>query len=292
MSIVVGYYGNNGAVIGGDKRNIIFRGDPKKREELEKKLYSGEIKDEEELKRIAEELGVKVYIEDERVKVKKIDNTLVGEVRSIGADSRRRRMYLTKGMCAIVDILNDDIVNKSIKKGSGIIIFGNKHLKEMVSKELKKYMYDFNRMSIEEVKEVIEDILRKCCGGPTSSKDFDILYTDKREKDLEKVIEKDLEELRRYREELRQKMIDFGKVMAIVDKIENNGEVGVIKNGKLVLNEDHLAIDKICPNPKIFKEIEVEGDFEEGDIVVIENGTMKVKGKDAILKTNYIICRK
>ncbi|AXI25441.1 hypothetical protein CFE53_04555 [Methanofervidicoccus sp. A16] len=292
MSIVVGYYGNNGAVIGGDRRNIIFRGDPKKREELEKKLYSGEIKDEEELKRIAEELGVKVYIEDERVKVKKIDNTLVGEVRSIGADSRRRRMYLTKGMCAIVDILNDDIVNKSIKKGSGIIIFGNKHLKEMVSKELKKYMYDFNRMSIEEVKEVIEDILRKCCGGPTSSKDFDILYTDKREKDLEKVIEKDLEELRRYREELRQKMIDFGKVMAIVDKIENNGEVGVIKNGKLVLNEDHLAIDKICPNPKIFKEIEVEGDFEEGDIVVIENGTMKVKGKDAILKTNYIICRK
>ena len=292
MSIVVGYYGNNGAVIGGDRRNIIFRGDPKKREELEKKLYSGEIRDEEELKRIAEELGVKVYIEDERVKVKKIDNTLVGEVRSIGADSRRRRMYLTKGMCAIVDILNDDIVNKSIKKGSGIIIFGNKHLKEMVSKELKKYMYDFNRMSIEEVKEVIEDILRKCCGGPTSSKDFDILYTDKREKDLEKVIEKDLEELRRYREELRQKMIDFGKVMAIVDKIENNGEVGVIKNGKLVLNEDHLAIDKICPNPKIFKEIEVEGDFEEGDIVVIENGTMKVKGKDAILKTNYIICRK
>ncbi|MBW9220016.1 DUF2121 domain-containing protein [Methanothermococcus sp. SCGC AD-155-N22] len=292
MSIVVGYYGNNGAVIGGDRRNIIFRGDPKKREELEKKLYSGEIRDEEELKRIAEELGVKVYIEDERVKVKKIDNTLVGEVRSIGADSRRRRMYLTKGMCAIVDILNDDIVNKSIKKGSGIIIFGNKHLKEMVSKELKKYMYDFNRMSIEEVKEVIEDILRKCCGGPTSSKDFDILYTDKREKDLEKVIEKDLEELRRYREELRQKMIDFGKVMAIVDKIENNGEVGIIKNGKLVLNEDHLAIDKICPNPKIFKEIEVEGDFEEGDIVVIENGTMKVKGKDAILKTNYIICRK
>jgi len=292
MSIIIGYYGHNGAVIGGDRRNIIFRGDPKKREELERKLYSGEIKDEEELKRVAEELGVKVYIEDERVKVKKINNTLVGEVRSIGADSRRRRMYLTKGMCAIVDILNDDIVNKSVKKGSGIIIFGNKHLKEMASRELKKYMYDFNRMSIEEVKKVIEDVLRKCCGGPTSSKDFDILYTDKRERDLEKVIKEDLEELRRYRQELRQKMENFQKVMAIVNKIETNGEVGVIKNGKLVLNEDHLAIDKICPNPRQFKEIEVEGDFEEGDIVVIENGALKVKGKDVVLKTNYIICKK
>ncbi|MBW9223771.1 DUF2121 domain-containing protein [Methanothermococcus sp. SCGC AD-155-E23] len=292
MSIIIGYYGHNGAVIGGDRRNIIFRGDPKKREELERKLYSGEIKDEEELKRVAEELGVKVYIEDERVKVKKINNTLVGEVRSIGADSRRRRMYLTKGMCAIVDILNDDIVNKSVKKGSGIIIFGNKYLKEIASRELKKYMYDFNRMSIEEVKKVIEDVLRKCCGGPTSSKDFDILYTDKRERDLEKVIKEDLEELRRYRQELRQKMEDFQKVMAIVNKIETNGEVGVIKDGKLVLNEDHLAIDKICPNPRQFKEIEVEGDFEEGDIVVIENGALKVKGKDVILKTNYIICKK
>jgi len=292
MSIIIGYYGHNGAVIGGDRRNIIFRGDPKKREELERKLYSGEIRDEEELKRVAEELGVKVYIEDERVKVKKINNTLVGEVRSIGADSRRRRMYLTKGMCAIVDILNDDIVNKSVKKGSGIIIFGNKHLKEMASRELKKYMYDFNRMSIEEVKKVIEDVLRKCCGGPTSSKDFDILYTDKRERDLEKVIKEDLEELRRYRQELRQKMENFQKVMAIVNKIETNGEVGVIKDGKLVLNEDHLAIDKICPNPRQFKEIEVEGDFEEGDIVVIENGALKVKGKDVVLKTNYIICKK
>jgi len=292
MSIVIGYYGNNGAVIGGDRRNILFRGDPERREELEKKLYSGEIKDEEELKKVAEKLGIKVYIEDERVKVKKINNTLVGEVRSIGVDSRRRRMYLTKGMCAIVEILNDDVINKSLKKGSGIVIFGNKHLKEIATKELRRYMYDFNRMGIEEVKGVIEEVLKKCCGGPTSSKDFDILYTDKREKDLEKVIEGDLEELRRYREELRQKMVNFRKVLAIVNKIENNGEVGVIKNGKLVLNEDHLAIDKICPNPRIFKEIEVEGDFEEGDIVVIENGNLKVKDKDVILKTNYIICRK
>ncbi|HID47932.1 MAG TPA: DUF2121 domain-containing protein [Methanococcaceae archaeon] len=292
MSIIIGYYGNNGAVIGGDRRNIIFRGDPKKREELERRLYSGEIKDEEELKRVAEELGVKVYIEDDRIKVKRINNTLVGEVRSIGADSRRRRMYLTKGIGAIVDIINDDIVNKSVKRGSGIIIFGNKHLKEIASKELKKYMYNFNRMSIEEVKKVIEDVLRRCCKGPTSSRDFDVLYIDRREEDLEKVIERDLEELKRYREELRQKMIDFKKVMAIVNKIENRGEVGVIKDGKLVLNGDHLAIDKVCPNPKQFKEIEVEGDFEEGDTVVIEDGTLKVKGKDVELKTKYIICRK
>ena len=87
-------------------------------------------------------------------------------------------------------------------------------------------------------------------------------------------------------------MIDFKRVMTVADKIENNGEVGIIKDGKLLLDDEHLAIDKICPNPKQFKEIDIEGDVKEGDIIVIEDGTLKVKGKDAILKTNYIICRK
>ncbi|MBW9221909.1 DUF2121 domain-containing protein [Methanothermococcus sp. SCGC AD-155-C09] len=292
MSVIIGYYGNNGAVIAGDKRNIIFRGDPKKREELEKSLYSGKIKNDKDLKERAKELGIKIYIEDERTKIKKINNVLIGEVKSIGLDSQRRRMYLTKGKCAIVDILNDEITKKSLKEGMGLIIFGNKYLKEIVQKELKKYMYDFGRMNIEEVKNILEEILRKC-DGPTLSEEFDILYIDKREIDLEKIIEQDIKELREYREELRQKMIDFKRVMTVADKIENNGEVGIIKDGKLLLDDEHLAIDKICPNPKQFKEIDIEGDVREGDIVVIEDGTLKIKNRDDVpIKTNYIICKK
>ena len=292
MSVIIGYYGNNGAVIAGDKRNIIFRGDPKKREELEKSLYSGKIKNDKDLEERAKELGIKIYIEDERIKIKKVNNVLIGEVKSIGLNSQRRKMYLTKGKCAILDILNDEITKKSLKEGMGLIIFGNKYLKEIVQRELKKYMYDFGRMRIEEIGNILNEALRKC-DGPTLSKEFDMLYIDKRENDLEKIIEQDIRELREYRDKLRQKMIDFKKVMTIADKIENNGEVGVIKNGKLLLNDEHLAIDKICPNPKQFKEIDIEGEIREGDIIVIENGTLKVKNRDVSpIKTNYIICKK
>jgi len=291
VSIVVGYYGNNGAVIVGDRRNIIFRGDPEKRKELEKELYSGKIKDDDELKKVAEDMGIKIFIEDEREKVRKIDNVLVGEVKSIGADSQRRRMYLTKGKCVVVDILNDTITNKSVKNGSGIIIFGNRYLKNIVQEELKEHMNNFGRMNISEVKDIIENAIKKC-DGPTLSKELDIAYTDRKSFKIDEIIEKDFNDLKEYRNELRNKMIDFKKVMAIVDKIENNGKVGIIKGGKLVLDENHLAIDKVCPNPTIFSEIEVEGDVEDGDVVIIDNGTLKIKGKDTPIAVNKIICKK
>ena len=291
MSIVVGYYGNNGAVIVGDRRNIMFRGDPEKRKELEKELYSGKIKDDEELKKVAENMGIKIFIEDEREKVRKIDNVLVGEVKSIGADSQRRRMYLTKGKCVVVDILNDTITNKSVKNGSGIILFGNRYLKNIVQEELKEYMNNFGRMNISEVKNIIENAVKKC-DGPTLSKELDIVHTDRKSFKIDEIIEKDFNDLKEYRNELRNKMIDFKKVMTIVDKIENNGEVGIIKDGRLVLDENHLAIDKVCPNPTIFSEIEVEGDVEDGDVVIIDNGTLKIKGKDTPIAVNKIICKK
>ena len=109
---------------------------------------------------------------------------------------------------------------------------------------------------------------------------------------MEEVVKKDLDALFEYRETLRKKMIDFSKVMVIVNKIVKNGEIGVIKNGRLVLNDKYIAIDKICPNPNIFNEIEVKGDVEEGDVIVIENGEMKVKGKDILVSVDYIICEK
>ncbi|WP_292459413.1 DUF2121 domain-containing protein [Methanothermococcus sp.] len=291
MSIVIGYCGNNGAIIAGDRRNIIFRGNPKKRAELEKDLYSGKIRNEEELKNRAEELGVKVFIEDKQTKVRKIGDVLVGEVKSLGADSKRRRMYLTNGTYAIIEILNDKIINKSINNKSGIIIFGNKYLKDIVQRELKECMNNFGRMNIEDVMNSIKNILKKC-DGPTLSKELDIIHTNIKAFDFEKIIEKDLNDLKEYRNELKQKMVDFKKVMTIADKIEHNGEVGVIKNGKLVLDGNHVAIDKVCPNPNLFNEIEVEGDVEDGDIVVIENGSLKIKGKDTPISTKYTICKK
>jgi hypothetical protein len=292
MSLIIGYYGKNGAVLGGDKRNIMFRGDLEKREKLEEMLYSGKIKNDEELLKKAEELGIKLHIEDNREKVRKIgDDVLVGEVKTIGIDSERRRVYLTKGKCIIVDVFNDEIRNKWTKTGSGVVVFGNKYVKKIAEEEFRKVGYRLTMMSLEEIRDLIENIFKKC-NTPSISKEYDIIYTTKECKNLEEVVKKDLDALFEYRETLRKKMIDFSKVMVIVNKIVKNGEIGVIKNGRLVLNDKYIAIDKICPNPNIFNEIEVKGDVEEGDVIVIENGEMKVKGKDILVSVDYIICEK
>ncbi|AEF97011.1 DUF2121 family protein [Methanotorris igneus] len=292
MSLIIGYYGRNGAVLGGDKRNIMFRGDIEKRKKLEEMLYNGEIKDDEELLKKAEEFGIKLHIEDNRKKVRKIgDDVLVGEVKSIGIDSERRRVYLTKGKCIIVDVFNDEIRNKWTKTGSGVVVFGNRYVKKIAEEEFRKAGYRLTMMSLEEIRDLIENIFKKC-NTPSVSKGYDIIYTTKECKNLEEVVKKDLDALFEYRETLRKKMIDFGKVMTIVNKIVKNGEIGVIKNGKLVLYDKYIAIDKICPNPKMFNEIEVKGDVEDGDVIVIENGEMKVKGKNTPVFVDYTICEK
>ncbi|WP_423791908.1 DUF2121 domain-containing protein [Methanocaldococcus indicus] len=293
MTLIICYYGANGSVIAGDKRQIFFRGNEEKRKILEEKLYSGEIKSEEELYKLAEELGIKVIIEDNREKVWRVnDKVIAGEVRSLGIDAKRRRVYSTKNKCCILEILNDEITNEIYKEGFGLIVFGNKYLKEKVSEELKNKAKLFPMMNLKEIENIIKEFYNKYNWHPTLSKDVDILSVDKEEKNFKEVIKKDVEKLFKYREELRQKLIDFGKVMTIINKIVRNGEVGYIKDGKLHLYDDFIAIDKISPDAKKYKVIEVDGDIKDGDIIVIENGEMKVKNTDKKVMTNYTICYK
>ncbi len=279
--------------MGGDRRQVFFRGDEEKRKILEEKLYSGEIKSEEELYKLAEELNIKIIIEDSREKVRKIsDSVIVGEVRSLGIDAKRRRVYATKGKCAIIDILNDTVTNEIIKEGFGIVVLGNKFLKRKAEEELKKTAKLFPMMTIQQVEDAIKEIFEKLKWHPTLSEVYDVCSVNKYEKNFEEVVKKDIESLFKYREELRKQLIDFGKVMTIVNKIVKNGEIGVIKDGKLHLYDDYIAIDKIDPNPKIFKVVDVEGNFKNGDIVVIENGDMKIKGTNEKVATEYIIVYK
>ncbi|AIJ05038.1 hypothetical protein JH146_0187 [Methanocaldococcus bathoardescens] len=293
MSLIICYYGKNGAVIGGDRRQIFFRGNEENRKILEEKLYSGEIKSEEELYKLAKELDIKIIIEDNREKVRKIsDSVVVGEVRSLGIDAKRRRVYATKGKCAIVDILNDTVTNQTIKEGFGIVVLGNRFLKKSAEEELKRTAKLFPMMPLEQIEDTIREIFEKLKWNPTISKEYDIYSINKYEKNFEDVVKKDIESLFKYREELRKQLINFGKIMTIVNKIVKNGEIGVIKDGKLHLYDNYVAIDKIDPNPNVFKVVEVEGNFKDGDIIVIENGNMKIKGTDERVTTKYIICHK
>ncbi|WP_457612349.1 MJ0548 connectase family domain-containing protein, partial [Methanocaldococcus sp.] len=186
------------------------------------------------------------------------------------------------------DILNDSVVGEREVKGFGIIIFSHSYIKKTLEDYLKSYYKILPVRRIDEIENILKEAYEKISWYPTLSKEYDVVKTDKEEKEFDKVVEKDLKSLFKYREELRKKLVDFGKVMNIVNRIVKNGEVGVVKEGKLYLYDGYIAIDKISPNPKTFKVIEIEG-AEDGDIIVIKDGDMLIKGKNKKVNTNYII---
>ena len=291
MSVIIGYYGKNGAVIAGDRRNLLFNGIESNREKLEELLYSGKIRTDEELMKKASEFDVNVYINDSEEKVRSLGTLLCGEVKSIGKDSKRRRMYLSREKCAVIDIENDRITNKSVKTGSGIVVFGNKYIKNLVESEIKKYIKNILKMSAEEIKNLFVKILENT-ENATLSGNFEYHFVETYENNFEKVIEDDLNELFDYRKELSIKMIEMQKVMMIADKIVKIGDVGKIENGSLVLYDEFLAIDRICPEPTLYCEIGITGEFIEGDVITIDSESLKVKRTGNPVVVEKIICRK
>lgn len=107
MSLVIALAASREAVIGADRRAIVFLGSCPG---LEEELYSGQIKDDQQLLNRARELGVDLQITSNREKVWRRGDLLVGEVTEISAVlSRRRRIYLTPGASLQVDITSSGI---------------------------------------------------------------------------------------------------------------------------------------------------------------------------------------
>jgi|WetSurMetagenome_2_1015567.scaffolds.fasta_scaffold02281_10 hypothetical protein len=107
MSLVIALAASREAVIGADRRAITFLGSCPR---LEEELYSGQIKDDQQLLDRAGELGAALQITNNKEKVWKKGDLLVGEVTEISAVlSRRRRIYLTPGASLQVDITSGGI---------------------------------------------------------------------------------------------------------------------------------------------------------------------------------------
>jgi len=102
MSLVIALAASREAVIGADRRAIAFLGSCPR---LEEELYSGQIKDDQQLLDRAGELGAALQITSNKEKIWRRGDLLVGEVTEISAVlSRRRRIYLTPGASLQVDI--------------------------------------------------------------------------------------------------------------------------------------------------------------------------------------------
>ena len=128
MSLIIALAGSQEAIIGGDRRCITFLGSSP---ELEDELYSGRIKNDQELLARAKVLGATLQVSDGREKVWRHGDLLVGEVTEMSSSlERRRRIYLAPGARLEVDITGSEARIRA-KGGVGCVVFGNRFTQEL-----------------------------------------------------------------------------------------------------------------------------------------------------------------
>jgi hypothetical protein len=126
MSLVIAYIGRNGAVMAGDLRQILFRGESSAEKILEEELYGGLVTSDEELTRKAKELGISLIIRDDKNKVSEQDGVLIGEVSSSeGGKVQKRRLYASAGSYAIADLENATMTVRQHGQESNFVVLGN-----------------------------------------------------------------------------------------------------------------------------------------------------------------------
>jgi hypothetical protein len=141
MTLVMAYIGSKGAVVAGDMREILFHRAGSGMEELEKELYSGRITTDEELARRANELGVRIFVRDDKSKVaKRDDGILTGEVSMFEKGVvYRRRVYATAGRYAIAEFEGERVTSVLKKEGPAFIVFGNEITKTIANRCIREH---------------------------------------------------------------------------------------------------------------------------------------------------------
>jgi hypothetical protein len=169
MSLIIALSKSNKAVIGGDKRSIIFLGSCAL---LEQELYSGNIQTDQDLLKRARELGASLQVADEREKVWQRGDILMGEVTEIDpSKERRRRIYLVPGAYIMADI--DGQEAKVIGQGKvACMIIGNKISQVLASQEIK------NRCGRVDEKAIADILAKVSSSTPSVSPEHLILTTE------------------------------------------------------------------------------------------------------------------
>lgn len=306
MSLIISYIGSNGCVIAGDKRRIGFFGDKDKREKLEEYLYSGAIRTDEELVKVAGEMGITLKISDDAEKVRSIDDVVVGEVRfKTPFETKRKRIYGTTNGYTIVELLGSEI-KKAENGDSSIIVFGNKLTKQIANETVKKHWK--SKASLENVSSVFKKVMEEVSGKtPSVSREYDIILKhsnlDKKgaKKHLREILIKDVKELQKWREDLRKQQIASTKSIEMASKIINEGEIGKVKSIEgskigILLNEGIQALDmewNVVAGSGNMIEMNTDdpSSVEMGDIAVIENENLCIRRTKTNITCDVILCR-
>lgn len=189
MTLVMAFIGASGAVMGGDMREITTIGSPDATVELERELFSGSLKTDDDLARRAGELGVKVSIRDNKVKVTERNGMLVGEVTAFEAGVlHSRRLYATAGSYAIVETGGGPPVRKGEGGAGNFVVLGNELAKGIAGRVISDR---WRNGGLDDAREVITRSLEQAAAAsPSVSRRF-VLVETRQKVDLRRVIQED-----------------------------------------------------------------------------------------------------
>jgi hypothetical protein len=190
MSLVIAFVGKHGAVMAGDRRSVFYLGDDTSVARLERELYAGRIVADEELHRRGHELGIRLFVYDDRCKVARRGEALVGEVTSSeGGNVRKRRLYASAGRYAIVEFEGGEGTVTQQGEGSAFVVFGSEIAKKITNAVIGEH---WNNGGLAQAAEIIERAM-ETAGRETASvsREFDLVQTTGRA-DIDGLIAVDL----------------------------------------------------------------------------------------------------
>ncbi|MDD4595076.1 MAG: DUF2121 domain-containing protein [Methanobacteriaceae archaeon] len=305
MSLIIAYIGKKGCVMASDKRRIAYFGDASAREKLEEELYTGELTSDEELKNRASQLGISIKITEDAAKIKSVEETVMGEVITKGTnETRRKRIYGTTNGYQILELLGSKVTSRE-SGNSSIILFGNKITKNLANNLLKAYWkpsYSLKYMG-DVFKKELREISQKT---PSVSQESDVILVQKKltSKDsqtyLNEVIQRDLKLLGKFRNQLKEDLMEKTRTIELARKIVNEGEIGDIVSieGNMVqvkLNKNIQAFDGnwkhlVGPGENVIMFFNINENVKIGDKVVISDGDLRTLQNKTSLKCDIILC--
>lgn len=318
MSVIIAYIGKKGCVMASDKRRIAYFGDKEEREKLEQDLYTGKIRNDEELYNEATKRQITLKISDDVNKIKKIENALMGEVSTkTTMEIRRKRIYGTSNGYQIVELLGSETQNKE-RGSSGIIIFGNKIAKSMANSLIKERWKP--SLSLKYIGDIFEEVIKEIASKtPSVGKNVDVLYSKDNtlnkttaQEYLDKTEERDNKLLEKYRQKLTEDLIKQQKSVELAGKIVTEGDVGFVESNegkilKIKLAKDVQAFDmdwKVLAKPgeeiimfldkdnngNEIKDTEVSNYVQKFDKVVVKDENLCLEKNNIKLNCNIILC--
>jgi len=169
LSLVIALAFSNKALIAADRRVIIFHGECS---QLEEELYSGKIRNDDELKSRAKDLGASLCVSDSKEKVCKRGPILMGEVQEIAKDQeKRRRIYLGPGAYVMADF-NGSEAKVIGKGGKACLVIGNRFTQLLAKEKVVKAKSKLNE-------QVLRSIFEDVAGRTASiSRKYTVLCSD------------------------------------------------------------------------------------------------------------------